>query len=346
MTGDEMVGQPEGMPDLSGLLSQMQQMQQQLMDAQAEAAATRSSRVSAGGGVVKVQVTGGDGVPVGHHRPGGRSTPTTSTCSRTWCWPPSATPSARANELTARRLGGLGLGGLGRLLGGLTSAGRRVYAGPVQDLIDELGPAARHRAQVGPAHRLPPAEAAQGGRPPAGPGHHRGQGAGRRSAPRCFNVAEGDRCAASAPTTAATPTVLCVVEEPRDIVAVEKTREFRGRYHVLQGAISPIEGIGPDQLRVKELLARLEPRGRHRGDPLHQPQHRGRGHRHVPGPAAQARSASRSPASPAACRSAATSSTPTSSPSAGPSRAAARSATEPPRRADWAMRIRPRYGGG
>ena len=56
-------------------------------------------------------------------------------------------------------------------------------------------------------------------------------------------------------------TVLCVVEEPRDIVAVEKTQEFNGRYHVLQGAISPIEGIGPDQLRVKELLVRLDPEG-------------------------------------------------------------------------------------
>ena len=55
--------------------------------------------------------------------------------------------------------------------------------------------------------------------------------------------------------------VICVVEEPRDIVAVEKTGEFKGRYHVLQGAISPIEGIGPEQLRVKELLTRLEPEG-------------------------------------------------------------------------------------
>jgi recombination protein RecR len=57
------------------------------------------------------------------------------------------------------------------------------------------------------------------------------------------------------------PTVVCVVEEPRDVVAVEKTREFRGRYHVLQGAISPIDGVGPDQLRIRELLARLEPEG-------------------------------------------------------------------------------------
>ncbi|MGH9300814.1 MAG: recombination mediator RecR, partial [Acidimicrobiales bacterium] len=55
------------------------------------------------------------------------------------------------------------------------------------------------------------------------------------------------------------PTLVCVVEEPRDIVAVEKTHEFKGRYHVLQGALNPIEGIGPDQLRVRELLARLDP---------------------------------------------------------------------------------------
>jgi recombination protein RecR len=52
-----------------------------------------------------------------------------------------------------------------------------------------------------------------------------------------------------------------VVEEPRDIVAIERTGEFRGRYHVLQGAISPIEGVGPEQLRIKELLARIDQDG-------------------------------------------------------------------------------------
>ena len=51
---------------------------------------------------------------------------------------------------------------------------------------------------------------------------------------------------------------VCVVEDPRDIVAVERTQQFRGRYHVLQGALNPLEGIGPDQLRVQELLARLD----------------------------------------------------------------------------------------
>jgi recombination protein RecR len=55
--------------------------------------------------------------------------------------------------------------------------------------------------------------------------------------------------------------LLCVVEEPRDIVAVERTQEYRGRYHVLLGAISPIEGIGPEQLKIKELLARVNSEG-------------------------------------------------------------------------------------
>ena len=58
-------------------------------------------------------------------------------------------------------------------------------------------------------------------------------------------------------TRGATRPCICVVEEPKDVVAVERTREYRGRYHVLGGAISPIDGVGPDDLRVKELLARL-----------------------------------------------------------------------------------------
>ncbi|MDQ3570409.1 MAG: recombination mediator RecR [Actinomycetota bacterium] len=77
---------------------------------------------------------------------------------------------------------------------------------------------------------------------------------------RCFNVAEGETCAICLDDRR-DQAVVCVVEEPRDIVAVEKTQEYRGRYHVLQGAISPIEGIGPEQLRVRELLARVQDEG-------------------------------------------------------------------------------------
>jgi recombination protein RecR len=72
---------------------------------------------------------------------------------------------------------------------------------------------------------------------------------------RCFNLAEGDECAICADPRREDG-VLCVVEEPRDVVAVEKTEQYRGRYHVLQGALSPIDGVGPEHLRVRELLER------------------------------------------------------------------------------------------
>ncbi|GDX29658.1 recombination protein RecR [Actinomycetes bacterium] len=74
---------------------------------------------------------------------------------------------------------------------------------------------------------------------------------------RCFSIAEGELCA-YCQDDRRDSTSLCVVEEPRDIVAIERTHEFSGRYHGLQGAISPSEGIGPEQLRVKELLRRVE----------------------------------------------------------------------------------------
>ncbi|WP_148612314.1 recombination mediator RecR [Nocardioides rubriscoriae] len=72
----------------------------------------------------------------------------------------------------------------------------------------------------------------------------------------CFNVSEAEQCRICADPRR-DPTTLCVVEEYKDVVAIERTREFKGRYHVLGGAISPIDGIGPDQLRIRELLQRL-----------------------------------------------------------------------------------------
>jgi len=130
-----------------------------------------------------------------------------------------------------------------------------VYAGLVQDLIDELG----RLPGIGPksAQRIAfyllklPAEDAL------------------RLAnvivevkdkvsfcTRCFNVAQGPECDICLDARRDV-SLLCVVEEPRDIVALEKTHDFRGRYHVLQGAINPIEGVGPDQLRIRELIRRL-----------------------------------------------------------------------------------------
>jgi recombination protein RecR len=132
-----------------------------------------------------------------------------------------------------------------------------VFAGPVQDLIDELG----RLPGVGPKSaqriafhllKVPKEDALRLARAVTEVKERVAMCA------RCFNVSEGTECGICADPQRETG-VLCVVEEPRDIVAVEKTHEFRGRYHVLQGAISPIEGIGPDQLKVRELLARMGP---------------------------------------------------------------------------------------
>ena len=73
----------------------------------------------------------------------------------------------------------------------------------------------------------------------------------------CFNVGTSALCSICSDPRR-DKTVVCVVEDPRDIVAVERTREFKGRYHVLGGALNPIEGIGPEQLRVRELVSRIE----------------------------------------------------------------------------------------
>ncbi len=134
-----------------------------------------------------------------------------------------------------------------------------VYAGPVQTLIDELG----RLPGIGPKSaqriafhllKLPVEDAAR-------LAHAIEEAKAKVTfCTRCFNVSEGSECAICGDSRRDT-TIVCVVEEPRDIVAVEKTGEFKGRYHVLQGAISPIEGIGPEQLRVRELLTRLEPEG-------------------------------------------------------------------------------------
>jgi recombination protein RecR len=130
-----------------------------------------------------------------------------------------------------------------------------VSAGPVQDLIDELGRLpgvgpksaqriAFHLLKLGKDDALRLARAIA-------------EAKDRVSFCRtCFNIAEGDVCGIC-DNPRRDPTVVCVVEEPRDLVAVEKTGEFNGRYHVLQGAISPIEGVGPEQLRIRELLDRI-----------------------------------------------------------------------------------------
>ncbi len=130
-----------------------------------------------------------------------------------------------------------------------------MFAGPVQDLVDALtrlpgiGPKTAQRlafhilkADAAEARRLSEAIAAVKEK--------------TRFCARCFNISTAELCEYCA-SDRRDGSLVCVVEEVRDIVSIEKTGEFRGRYHVLGGAISPIDGVGPDDLHIAELLARI-----------------------------------------------------------------------------------------
>ena len=130
-----------------------------------------------------------------------------------------------------------------------------MYEGVVQDLVDELGRLpgvgpksaqriAFHLLQADPADVRRLAEVLIKVKETA------------RFCEVCGNISEEQTCRICRDPRR-DQTVLCVVEEPKDVVAIERTKEFRGRYHVLGGAISPIDNIGPDQLRIRELMTRL-----------------------------------------------------------------------------------------
>jgi recombination protein RecR len=133
------------------------------------------------------------------------------------------------------------------------------YTAPVQSLIDELG----RLPGIGPKSaqriafhllKVPTEDATR-------LAHSITEAKARvRFCERCFNIADDVLCPICN-DDARDSSVLCVVEESRDIVAIERTGEFRGRYHVLLGAMSPLEGIGPEQLKIRELVARIDPEG-------------------------------------------------------------------------------------
>ena len=132
-----------------------------------------------------------------------------------------------------------------------------VYTQPVQTLIDELG----RMPGVGPksAQRI----AFHLLKIPADDVARLAQAiidakARVRFCTRCWNFAEGELCPICLDDRR-DANVLCVVEESRDIISIEKTGEFKGRYHVLLGAMNPLDGVGPEQLKMKELFARIEP---------------------------------------------------------------------------------------
>jgi recombination protein RecR len=130
-----------------------------------------------------------------------------------------------------------------------------MYEGAVQDLIDELGrlPGIGPKSAQRIAFHLLAAEQPDVERFASTLIRVKNE---VRFCSICGNVAEAEQCRICTDDRR-DPTVICVVEEPKDVLAVERTREFRGRYHVLGGAISPIDGVGPDDLRIRELLTRL-----------------------------------------------------------------------------------------
>ncbi len=131
-----------------------------------------------------------------------------------------------------------------------------MYEGAVQDLIDELGrlPGVGPKSAQRFAFHLLAADPADVRRLVHALTEVKDK---VRFCRTCGNVSEQDECRVCRDPRRDL-SVVCVVEEPKDVVAIERTREFRGRYHVLGGAISPIEGVGPDDLRVRELMVRLQ----------------------------------------------------------------------------------------
>lgn len=130
-----------------------------------------------------------------------------------------------------------------------------MYEGAIQDLIDELGrlPGIGPKSAQRIAFHVLSADPTDVKRLAAALQRVKEQ---VRFCTTCFNVAEAEQCRICRDARR-TDDVLCVVEEPKDVVAIERTGEFRGRYHVLGGAINPLEGIGPDHLKIRELMARL-----------------------------------------------------------------------------------------
>jgi recombination protein RecR len=130
-----------------------------------------------------------------------------------------------------------------------------VYEGAIQDLIDELGrlPGVGPKSAQRIAFHILSTDPADVNRLATALRKVKDQ---VRFCTTCFNVAESEQCRVCRDTRRSNE-VLCVVEEPKDVVAIERTGEFRGRYHVLGGAINPLEGIGPDNLKIRELLIRL-----------------------------------------------------------------------------------------
>jgi recombination protein RecR/DNA-binding YbaB/EbfC family protein len=240
---------------LQQLMQQAQKMQQQLAEAQAELASSEITG-TAGGGLVTVTMTGGGEVRSVKIDPKAVDPDDVETLEDLVV-AALANAGDNARKLAEEKMGPLaqGLGGherRARPARDVARGVRRRHSGPDR----RAGPAARRGPEERPAHRVPR---------PLGRPHRRqaarlcpatGQGTGRFCT-TCFNVAESEQCRICRDPRRHDEAI-CVVEEPKDVVAIEKTGEFRGRYHVLGGAINPLEGCRPDNLRIRELMTRLQ----------------------------------------------------------------------------------------
>ena len=232
---------------MSALLAQAQQVQQQLMEAQEELADAEVNG-QAGGGLVQVTMKGSGEVIAVSIDPKVVDPTDIETLQDLVV---GAIADASKQSPSSRTTGS------GRWPAGWATWDCQesdLFEGPVQDLIDELGKLpgigpksaqriAFHCCRSSRRHR--PAD--------------RGVGQGPRRGEFCAvcgNVSDDDRCRICSDSRR-DASLVCVVEEPKDVQAVERTREFRGRYHVLGGALDPLSGVGPEQLRIRELLNRI-----------------------------------------------------------------------------------------
>ena len=316
--------------DLNALMKQVQQMQAEMTEAQ-EKLKDEVVEASAGGGMVKVKMSGDlrllelDDRPRGDRPRGRRDAPGHG-----------PRRGQRGDPLGA----GAGAAKMGGIAGG-RGGGRQPAASAC------LG--AARRLQVVPAADQPARRRARRSCPGSASGPRSGSPS-TSCAPRtttrsaladairevkekvglcevCFNLAEGPRCEVCEDTRR-DRTLICVVEQPADVIPIERTHEYRGLYHVLGGALSPIDGVDPEDLKIAELVDRVDAAGEPVSEVVLATNPTTTGEATAHHVAELLRGGSRSPASPPACRSAPTSSTPTRSPSAAPSPAAARSAED------------------
>ena len=270
-------GGPGGL-DLNAMMKQVQQMQADMVEAQ-EKLKDETVDASAGGGMVKVKMSGDLRLLESPIDPEAID-PEDPELLQDMVLAAVNEGIRAAQELASSKLGGV----TGGLRAAPASAGSgcpgcsdRLYAQPIQRLIAELAklPGIGQRTaqrlafyvlRSSDEDALALADAIREVKEKVG------------LCEICFNLAEGPRCRICEDDRR-DQSVICVVEEPQDVIPIERTHEFRGLYHVLGGALSPIDGIDPEDLKIAELVRPRRGRGRERGGARHEPDHNRRGDR-------------------------------------------------------------------